>query len=207
MGYDGVSIQKCEWRFDVSQNLICLVWSPWSVGVYFKFCFIPLSACTCLGTHHITFKTYSKQQRSNKLLLLIRSLLSTWFWVSFWGLLSSCSQFFRKLLSKLKNVLSFALYPSLFESGPPNFFERPLQNIQNLYIFELSVPGVYAFTLHIRSSALSRRKKCVTPGAEGGWRVCPSQNLKIDPLRDLNLTLKMSPNSKVLARILCFCTP
>ena len=141
---------------DVSQNLICLVWSPWSVGVYFKFCFIPLSACTCLGTHHITFKTYSKQQRSNKLLLLIKSLLSTWFWVSFW---SSCCQFFKSFSQKRALI---ALYPSLFESGPPNFFERPLQNIQNLYIFELSVPGVYAFTL-IYGLRLSRVVKNAWP--------------------------------------------
>ena len=64
-------------------------------------------------------------------------------------ILSSCSQSFKSFSQKCALI---SLYPSLFESGPPNFFKRPLQNIQNLYIFELSVPGVYVFSLHIRSS-------------------------------------------------------
>ena len=129
------------------------IWSVWS-GLPGRWVCISSSALFHCQLAHVLAPT--KQQRSNKLLLLIKSLLSTWFWVSFW---SSCCQFFKSFSQKRALI---ALYPSLFESGPPNFFERPLQNIQNLYIFELSVPGVYAFTL-IYGLRLSRVVKNAWP--------------------------------------------
>ena len=89
------------------------IWSVWSlVGecVFQVLLSCQLAHITCLGTHHITFKTYSKQPRSNKLLLLRKSL-STWFWVH--------AVSFSK--TSLKNVLLSHSIPRCLRAVHPTF--------------------------------------------------------------------------------------